>query len=66
MAVRRGGNEFDGFVYAIVMPLPAEAETCIVRAALGTGDAMSLCVHNCFGEARRFTNWRKAPEKLPS
>ena len=41
----------------IVVPLLAEAETCIVRAALGAGDAMSLCVRNCFGEARRFTNW---------
>jgi hypothetical protein len=32
----------------IVVPLPAEAETCNVRAALGAGDAMSLCVRNSF------------------
>ena len=49
-------NSTDSYTL-IVVPLPAEAETCIMRAALGAGDGMSLCVRNCFGEARRFTNW---------
>jgi|GEM_PF-6024236 len=49
-------NSTDSYTL-IVVPLPAEAETCIMRAALGAGDGMSLCVRNCFGEARRFTTW---------